>query len=462
MVQFRILNIRKQTIISSLEKDLNSISQHLRSDGNVTLEFPSAAELKIGLNRIYTLSTMLSKKDSARAKQLLRYLIFLLDKYEDRIVSSSSSRQDEMRLRNDMKHISKEIGVVPRLNCHVELPSSEFLPKNFTKTVGKWKGIPCLNPSRGARTIENGKITFLSRDDSGLSSVRAALKADADTVSGGNVISGANTYYLNLSDCEYYQLGQLHADHFLPSAQLIERLKEMVEMMNYDPGFRREMEESVYNDGYFISRGEQVIGNYWLYMAYHNSMQNLWFLLGSSNVGGGKVAADPIEWFEENSLGRSYLKYLADHGQFIDKSGVLYLVRPQNIELKESFSKWIENNNARFISFCRLFSRFHHDIRSRLGAVIDSKKRHRSVGEVDIILQSTQERIIHKDEDESSLSSADIGDREEVTTRTRKKLRTDPAYQGLLKDISKIERDTERLSRKEVSEEKKQQRQYTA
>ncbi|MCR9192772.1 MAG: hypothetical protein NXI01_08975 [Gammaproteobacteria bacterium] len=77
----------------------------------------------------------------------------------------------------------------------------------------------------------------------------------------------------------------------------------MVELMNYDPDFRREMENSIYNDGYFVPQGDKVVGSYWLYMAHHNAMQNLWFLLGSDNAGGGKVATDPIEWLKDSSLG---------------------------------------------------------------------------------------------------------------------------------------------------------------
>ncbi|MCR9192773.1 MAG: hypothetical protein NXI01_08980 [Gammaproteobacteria bacterium] len=222
MVKFRILQARSQTIISSLESDLNTVSQNLKSGGDLMFEHPTAAELTTAIKRIRALSEMLSKKELSRVRQLLKHFIFLLDKYEVQILSSSSTRLDKKALRDTMRGISEDIGVVPRLKSHPELPLPQFLPKKHVSTVKKWKRVACPNPSRSAKTIEGGKITFLSRDDSETSSVRAALKAAADTVSSAKVQLGPNTHYLNLSDCEYYQLGQLHADHFLPSAQLIE------------------------------------------------------------------------------------------------------------------------------------------------------------------------------------------------------------------------------------------------
>lgn len=267
-------------------------------------------------------------------------------------------------------------------------------------------------------------------------------------------MSEERQYYLNLIDTEFYKPGLFDADHLQPSSGLIERLKEMVEMMNIDPVFKRDMIESEYNDGYFIEKNDKVFGTYWLYASYYNAMQNLWFLLTSDNSGSGKVATDPIEWLESNDIGKGYLAYLKTSGRSIDRSGALYLVLPDGQGLKDSFVHWVETNNARLIRFCQLFSCFHQDVREQMEERIGSKKRHRSSAEVAMILDSATERAVNKGSDESSLDSDPI-DREEVRLRTRKKLKINPNYQAALKETSKAERQAEREARQELAEEKR-------
>ena len=396
---------------------------------------------------------MLGAKETTRSRQLLRYFIFLLNSYPTQLILPTSSRTAVNKLKQDIAAISKDIGVVPRLNCNVELPEKRFLPKNIEITKNKWKAIACPNPSRNASSIDTGKMTFFCKGSQ--NSVRAALRDQVRNKKSSIVLmSEEKQYYLNLIDTEFYKPGLFDADHLQPSSGLIDRLKEMVEMMNIDPAFKKDMIESQYNDDYFIEENGKVLGTYWFYASYYNAMQNLWFLLTSDNSGSGKVATDPIEWLESNDIGKGYLTYLKTSGRSIDKSGTLYLVLPDGQGLKDSFVHWVETNNARLIRFCQLFSRFHHDFREKMEERIDSKKRHRSSSEVAMILDSATERAVNKDSDESSLGSDPI-DRDEVRLRTRKKLKINPNYQAALKETSKAERQAEREARQEIAEEKR-------
>ena len=237
-----------------------------------------------------------------------------------------------------------------------------------------------------------------------------------------------------------------------PSSGLISRLKEMIELMNLDPTFKEDMINSEYNDDYFLEDEEgNIIGNYWLYASHYNAMQNLWFLLSSDNSGGGKVDADPISWLENNSVGKEYLKYLHDNGKFIDKSGIFYMVRPDAIALKESFTKWVEGNNLRLIKFCRLFSQVHHKLRDGIHDGIRTQKRFRSSSEMGMMLSTNAEIVLNKDPEESSVSDIDPELAEEADKLARKKLKSNPRHTALLMEAAQIQRDTIREARKEVS-----------
>lgn len=124
----------------------------------------------------------------------------------------------------------------------------------------------------------------------------------------------------------------------------------MIEMMNYDPAFKKDMIESRFNDGYFILTNNPkspVVGSYWLYQSYHNAMQNLWFLLSSDNSGGGKVAMDPVTWLENQEIGCEYLDNLRQQNKKIDKTGIFYSIQPGGQDLKNSFIQWAEEHNQR-------------------------------------------------------------------------------------------------------------------
>lgn len=460
-----ITGLRKSNVLDKLESDLGIISAAIKAGDFSKIEPLSPRELAESLNQVLLLSSKASTTDLNKVKRLLRYYVLLIEKYEDKICLSSASVVDRLVLSNMLSRISEKIGVVPRLNTRIELPNAKFLPKDFKKTKIKWGGLPCLNPTRTAKTIETGKIEFFSRD--GKASVRAALEAEAGEGELAHVESGPDTFFLNLIDYGFYKLGLLHTDHLLPSASLIQRLKEMIEAMNYNPAFRKEMEDSPYNDGYFIPQGEKVVGSYWLYMAYHNSMQNLWFLLASDNSGGGKVAADPIEWLESREVGRAYIEDLKKSGKSIDKSDVLYTVS-DGAALKDSFIGWVKTNRSCVIRICKELSKTHYDMRAEVIAAVsssagagDGRKAVRSGLERGAATHHYRQAFFKEKKDvtkksvyeyeSSEVSSVADDEREAVTAIFSKKIAQDPKVLKLEKELRKRGREIARETKDEVA-----------
>jgi hypothetical protein len=448
MPALQILTIRSHaTILKRLEEDLNAISLVLKGN-EAGFDRPISHDLIDSINKLEQLSLQLSKTELIRAQQLLRYLFSMLEKHGESILSSNTTRIQRKQLLARIETSSHNIGTVPQLNAAVELPASQFLPKRIEKTKNDWKEISCPNPSRTARTIEQGKLAFLMRDRK--CSVRSALRAEIQNKQFYVVENGNMQQYLNLMDKEYYKEGLFDADHLQPSTGLINRLKEMVEYMNLDPFFKKDMLSSRYNDDYFIVNSDgNVSGNYWLYASHYNAMQNLWFLLSSDNSG-DKVAMDPLQWLKNNTLGKEYLTYLSTHGKSIDQSGIFYSIKPEGMSLRSSFTRWIERNDRQLIRFCQSFSQFHHEVRDNTKAGLQSKKRMRSHPEMTAILSTTTHSMFNKANDESSLSSADAELQPEIDEIAQKKLRSNPQYQDLLSQTTKMQRDAIRTAKTEV------------
>ncbi len=451
MAKMKILDVRNPTtIINRLESDLRTISNGLKTENHSGYEHPTPTELIEAIKNIDLMSRTLKNKDITRVQQLLRYLCFMLEHHESSILSSTASRAAKIQLREKLKELTNNIGTVPQLTTQVELPEKRFLPQKMNDTIKRWKKISCPNPKRTASSIEQGKITFLTRG--GENAVRSALRAEIKAKKLATLDRESMQQYLNLLDTEYYKEELFDADHMQPSSGLISRLKEMIELMNLDPTFKEDMIDSEYNDDYFLEDEKgNIIGNYWLYASHYNAMQNLWFLLTSDNSGGGKVDADPISWLENNSVGKEYLKYLHDNGRFIDKSGIFYMVRPDAIALKESFTKWVEGNNLRLIKFCRLFSQIHHELRDGIHDGMRTQKRLRSDSEMGVMLSTNADIVLNKDPEESSVSDVDPELAEEADKLARKKLKSNSRHTALLMEAAQIQRDTIREARKEIS-----------
>lgn len=457
MVQLKIIApLTAENVTDTLRSDLNTVSEKIKSGIFSVLEPVSANLLASQLKSVLALANgMEDKKSSDELKKLLRHFIFLLEKYDDKLVFSQVSAHSA-KLHQTILKISSAIGVTPRLNTHVKLPRVEFLPVRLNSSKAKWKEKPCLTPSRSASSIDQGKISFFSRD--GKNAVRTELKAQLKGKKLAMLGSGSDAYALNLVDHEYYQIGLLDADHLLPASNINARLQEMIEMMNYDPTFRAEMESSPFNDDYFVLQGHKVVGNYWLYMSYHNAMQNLWFLLSSDNSGDGKVASDPLVWLETQDIGQEYLESLRCAGKSIDRSGILYIVRPDNHDLKDSFVSWVENSEKRLVRFCNQFAQFHHAIRDEMDNAINAGVRHRGHRETGVKLRRTAHVVTHKDTDESSLSgnSSTLGseDFKEIEDRTMRDLEENAEYQDLEKRMSEIERSALRDNKRKFVDDK--------
>lgn len=293
----------------------------------------------------------LNQKDQKTVEKLLRIFIFLLERH----YIASELQKDFLSLTEIIKLISKHIGFTPSMLNTINIPDPKYLPTHFKNTQEKWKKTPCLNPGRQTKSIEQGKLVFFTRDS------RAAIRhhlADKEKESNREVtILGAfgqtNTLYVNHTDSIFYQQDLLHVDHFLSSQSIINRLQEMIDLMNYDCTLANEIMNAP-SSGYFERNKEKkIVGTCWLYLAYYNAIENLWFLLASQNTGQGKNAKDPIEWLETCQIGQQYLEYLKKNNLSIDKRYIIYMVS-DGFSLKDSFINWVKLNKKRLIGFYKM------------------------------------------------------------------------------------------------------------
>lgn len=457
-----VAQLSPQSVENMLLSDLNTISEAIKKKDYSAVERSSPQELADALVEITKILPRLNSSSQKEVEKSLRCFVFLLTRHYSNIVlttaASSSSYIDP--LQQIMENISKNFGSAPVLLSDIELPDHRFLPPNIKSTVTRWKTKSCSNPRRTAKTIDDGKVDFIKRD--GKSSVRLQLEANAVTSSSSvpvPISSGeTETFYLNLIDFEFYKLGLLHADHLLPSESMINRLKEMIEIMNYDSDFATEVRESHYFNEYFLDTTAGIVGNYWLYMAHHNSMENLWFLLASDNTGEGKLATDPIEWLESRQIGRLYLEDLESQGKSIDKRYILYKVS-DGMSLKDSFIEWVGLNRRPIITVCRELARLHAELRQTVIDTVDatSDRKIRSSVERQGMYYSITSNITKpkatSDDDEgnsSEVSTASSGNKEKFEKRFFEKLSDDPENQSNQKRTRKRVRDVARETQIEL------------
>lgn len=457
-----VAQLSPQSVENMLLSDLNKISEAIKSKDYSALEGSSPEELADALKKITTILPRLNSSSQKEVEKSLRCFVFLLERHYPNIVltaaASSSSYIDP--LQQTMKNISKSFGLAPVLLSDIELPDRGFRPLNFDVTVERWKTIPCPNPRRTAKTIQEGKIDFIKYD--GKSSVRLQLEANAVTSSSSvpvPISSGeTETFYLNLIDFEYYKLGLMHADHLLPSESMINRLKEMIEIMNYDPSFAQEMRELGYFNQYFLDTTDGIVGTYWLYMEHHNSMENLWFLLASDNTGEGKLATDPIEWLESRQIGRLYLEDLSSQRKFIDKRYILYKVS-DGMPLKDSFIEWVRLNRRPIITVCRELARLHAELRQTVIDTVDATSDRKIRSSVErqgmyhsITSNITKPKATSEDDEgnSSEVSTASSGNKEKFEKRFFEKLSDDPVNQSNQKRTRKRVRDVARETQIEL------------
>lgn len=359
---------------SKMKSDLGRISALLKSSSPnwSSITFPSPLEMQQLLHRIYALSSN-NKLTQPVNHKLLRIYLFLISRYQANIWPVGPAAELVL-LNTAIKTLSETIGVVPRLSHPVVWADQKFLPPEINKkTKKKWQKQPCLKPRRG-QTISKNEVHFIGTP-------REALKERYSGPTVERVETSSGDLYLNLIDFDYYKLGLMDADHLLASASLLNRVQEMIETMNYDPTFAREMKNSIFNDDYFITNSDgSIVGNYWLYMAYHNSIENLWLLLASDNSA-GKGAEDPLVWLSQFEIGQKYLAYLVDEGKYIDKSDILYRVSDDlsSISLKDSFTGWVRESHKTLILVYKSEAELHGEIRGKIASAQTSKKRLRLI-----------------------------------------------------------------------------------
>ena len=416
-----------------MELDLHSISSILKSSSPdwATITFPSPVEMQQLLSRIYALS-LNNKSTKLTNHKLLRIYLFLISRYQEKIWPSVPAGE-LISFNNSMKKLSETIGVVPRLSHPVVWADQKFLPPEINrKTKENWQRQSCLNPRRGT-TISRNEIHFIGTPRDALKDGYSAVSTELVKAASGDDL------YLNLIDFDYYKLGLMDADHLLASSHLLSRLKEMIEVMNYDPKFADEMKNSIFNDGYFITDSSgTIVGNYWLYMAYHNSIENLWLLLASDNSGAGKGAVDPIVWLNQLEIGKQYLQHLEEEGKYVDKSDILYRVSTggMSMSLKDSFTSWVRESRRDHILVYQGEAKLHQKMREKISNAGNSRE---SLMEVHGNIAVVRAHFFDSDADseESSFTSVGSSTAGQFAQQFVEAITQDPAAKELMRDAKK-------------------------
>lgn len=434
-MKLAIHKLKDSTDLSmKMQSDLNSISTILKSDDPTnfsTITFPSTEKMRNLFNKIYTMASSENKSTQQLNHKLLRRYLFLIDRYKENIWPAILSAEFDL-LNDSIKKLSETLGVIPSLNHPVIWADQKFLPPEINrKTKKRWQKQVCKKPHRGQTVAENG-IHFIGIP-------RMALKESYSSASSiEHIETHSGSLYLNLIDFDYYKLGMMDADHLLASSSLIHRIQEMIEAMNDDPLFAREQKNSIFNDNYFITESDgTIVGNYWLYMAYHNSIENLWLLLASDNSE-EKGADDPIDWLSHLEIGQKYLRYLAESGQHIDKSDILYRVSNSgmSVSLKDSFTSWVKESHKHQLVVYQRETKLHHKIRKHIADAGDSKE---SLMEAHGNLIVVDDNFFYSDTDSqaSSFTSINSSDFEQHFAEFSEALACDATIKGLTKDTKK-------------------------
>jgi hypothetical protein len=255
--------------------------------------------------------------------QSLRFLVLVIEKRLNQL-------EVPEHLRAQCEQISNIIGHVPVLNAVVPLPDSEFLPSQFQQSAFSWGKIIWRNPSRESR---EEKLEFFTRSKAGhkIASVRLYLThLDQDV---------RETEALSYAEADFFDIGNLQADHLQPSEHIVKRQMELVAAMNLDPFFRAIVLHEAEGKGYFKEQEGIIYGTKRFYMEYHNCIDNLWFV--STAVGTRKINQDPIEWLEQHErFGAAFFDSIGG-GKSINYQGILYTTR-DGLILAKATRTWFQ------------------------------------------------------------------------------------------------------------------------
>lgn len=210
---------------------------------------------------------------------------------------------------------------IPELNQDTPLPLPDFLPADVETSKERWKKEAWNNPSRQSR--EQPIKSFKRKDNAGdIASVRRHLIAQ-------DIDSKKHQEALSYADGDFYDVGNLQADHLQPSESILKRQLEMIHAMNLDPLFKEKIYAHPNKDDFFIEKNGAVLGTQYFFSLYHNCIGNLWLISAADNTGhAGKGSQDAIQWLTEHP--RFVKAFFDDHGGAaanLDKTKILYEIK---------------------------------------------------------------------------------------------------------------------------------------
>lgn len=344
--------ILKADFLKNADVDLKRIADH--SDLCV---LGDVRALLVRLNDAYNkVGKKEAKKTIARVIRLA-CLIAAPERVASMQYEKKADKHTPTEFNDLLEKLSHKYGTIPtKILPRISLPREEYLPKNFRTSVVQWAKKPLHAPKRK----EN--VNFLTRD--GSASVRLQLKAEPKPA------EIPKDEALCTITADYYPASEMHADHMVPSGNILRRQKEMVMAMNLDneyaklmkrecarlaglrdlPDVLREvvaasksgqLDSDVGNHldpmGFFVQIGDEVVGSAWWYAMGHNCFENVSFMRGKYGL--EKSDKDPEEWFRtllnfgdeflghlrervgvrpgESPLDRSYVVPMLKNGEFL-------------------------------------------------------------------------------------------------------------------------------------------------
>lgn len=327
------------------------------TEETINLLLASLTSLRVNILRLPPRSTSYEQ-----LSQQLRFLVLVLKNRFDFL-----SLNDRGKLNDILITLSQNIGIIPELNSGVRLPDPEFMPPNYQKTVKKWAAIPWTNPKRGVLSKEAERLYFFDKDNA--PSVRAHLqKIDQNKKYPEEALS-----YV---DADFFEMGDLHADHFQPSEDIIARQQELVAAMNLDPLFAERMKKLGKGKGYFLEENGEIFGSKKFFMEYHNCIDNLWLI--RTAVGLRKSDQDPIEWLKNHQrFGEVFLNDIGGESS-ICKSSIFWTTREGTL-LAEATRQWFLKKYRSEIVKSRLIRREILDPIDRQASVLPQASKKRNI-----------------------------------------------------------------------------------
>lgn len=315
-------DLQQASYARALKDDLDRLSDAAKGENFDAIDFPEPAELFSSLQIIVD-----GKHPQHSDCRKVRHIASILRSYADKLAKNYTEALDALK---------KIIGSTPVIEQLPELADDQHFARTLATNREAWKQTACEKPVRGKK---KDQIHFLVKDDRAV--VRAQLKASAESDAIRTLTVNDETFYLNLLDFQYYPEALLHADHMESSAELLSRQTELVEAMNHNPRLKTQVIADHGKFGYFTEVDEKIVGTYWFYMAFHNSLSNVWHLLASMNSG-DKGADSPLAWLAQTPLGRDFV---AERGEDINQSSLFYCLN-DGTTLQQAFTSWVQSNRA--------------------------------------------------------------------------------------------------------------------